>query len=96
MLHLRRAAVQRKEFHETAPYRSHRSGGPRRVGIRRDAGLFRHRRCRGRGTSDARRRHFAKPGKQEVRVKVAKVGAMGPEHGSMGTHDMSHMDMMKH
>ncbi|HJT08000.1 MAG TPA: copper chaperone PCu(A)C [Stellaceae bacterium] len=50
---------------------------------------------------------FAKAGKQEVQVKVAKVGAMGSQSGamgshdmshmdSMGTHDMSHMDMMKH
>jgi periplasmic copper chaperone A len=39
---------------------------------------------------------FAKGGKQEVQVKVAKVGAMGLGSGSMGAHDMSHMDMMKH
>ena len=39
---------------------------------------------------------FAKAGKQEVQVKVAKVGAMGPDSGAMGAHDMSHMDMMKH
>jgi hypothetical protein len=39
---------------------------------------------------------FAKAGKQEVQVEVAKVGAMGPESGAMGAHDMSHMDMMKH
>jgi len=38
---------------------------------------------------------FAKSGTQEVQVKVAKVGAMGPERGSMGASDMSHMDMMK-
>jgi periplasmic copper chaperone A len=39
---------------------------------------------------------FAKGGKREVQVKVAKIGAMGPESGSMGAHDMSHMDVMKH
>jgi periplasmic copper chaperone A len=39
---------------------------------------------------------FAKAGKQEVQVNVAKIGAMGPEGGAMGTHDMGHMDMMKH
>ena len=40
---------------------------------------------------------FAKAGKREVQVKVAKVGAMGmPGNAAMGTHDMSRMDMMKH
>jgi copper(I)-binding protein len=39
---------------------------------------------------------FAKAGKQEVQVKVAKGGAMGPGSGSMGARDMGHMDMMKH
>ena len=38
---------------------------------------------------------FAKAGKQEVQVKVAKVGAMRPPSGSMGAHEMSHMDMTK-
>ena len=39
---------------------------------------------------------FAKSGKREVQVKVAKIGAMGPDGGAMGGQDMSHMDMMKH
>lgn len=39
---------------------------------------------------------FAKAGKQDVQVKVAKAGAMGmPEMGAMGSHDMSNTDMMK-
>ena len=38
---------------------------------------------------------FTKGGEQEVAVKVAKVGAMGPETGAMGADDMSRMDMMK-
>lgn len=38
---------------------------------------------------------FAKAGKEEVQVKVAKVGAMGPQSGSMGARDMSRMNMMK-
>lgn len=38
---------------------------------------------------------FANAGKQEVQVKVAKVGAMGPQSGSRGARDISRMDMMK-
>ncbi|HEX6842202.1 MAG TPA: copper chaperone PCu(A)C [Stellaceae bacterium] len=38
---------------------------------------------------------FAKAGKEEVQVKVAKVGAMGPDGGTMGAGDMSHMNPMK-
>ncbi len=36
---------------------------------------------------------FAKAGKQDVQVKVAKAGAMGTP--GMGAHDMNHMEMMK-
>jgi periplasmic copper chaperone A len=40
---------------------------------------------------------FAKAGKQDVQVKVAKAGAMGmPGMGASGAHDTSHIDMMKH
>lgn len=40
---------------------------------------------------------FAKAGKRDLQVKVAKAGAMGmPGAGAMGAHDMGHMDMMKH
>jgi len=41
--------------------------------------------------------NFAKAGRQDVQVKVAKAGAMGmPGMGGMGAHDMNHMEMMKH
>lgn len=40
---------------------------------------------------------FAKAGKPDVQVKVAKAGALGmPGMGQMGAHDMSQMEMMKH
>ena len=39
---------------------------------------------------------FTKAGKQEVPVTVATAGAMGTPEGTMGAHDMSHMEMMKH
>jgi periplasmic copper chaperone A len=40
---------------------------------------------------------FARAGRQQVQVKVAKIGAMGPSgKNPMATHDMSDMEMMKH
>lgn len=40
---------------------------------------------------------FAKAGKQDVQVKVAKAGAMGmPGTGARGGHEISDTEMMKH
>ena len=39
---------------------------------------------------------FTKAGKQEVPVTVATADPMSMPEGTMGAHDMSHVEMMKH